>query len=834
MDEQGQAWFLKSKFPVFWPTCEGLDLPQEEFERYLTKFKNDAQLQQFSQDVEALERQVAEEKVVTDDGTDTFTLVSDQPSTTAEVRQILGEMDVDEDAPMDTNSLNTSASDESPDDGQGANTPIHNNPMDMPLSPGSGAGNKMLTENGAIAYRSTNNALLDLFTELEDVVSGPRLLELLCRAWNEDPLATLKIIFNARSIHLGKSSRHTFYRCAGWLAQYHPLTLVTNLQWLSRPVVEVKVPQKTKDDEDMVIVEPESDPDDRTRFDVRHGAAHGYWKDLLNILALSANGELDVLGNPREVLNIGDEDVAEKGQHRSRPRQNKTDVTEARHNAAIRAFTNNHTHHILHLTVARLFASQLQADLSLISKDSALEKREEMSLCAKWAPSLEGFHDKHTFIASSIAEIMFPPSFFPPLVVPQGDREVYLRHAREEYRRTLSALRTRLNVVEKDITAGTFADIHYDLVPSLAMRQYAPLFAEKDGDRFSEYLVQVKMGKKAISGAVLMPSVMVAEALAAGRGGQRIRGIGRGRGCRGGRDCRGGGRRRPALPTQQDLPGLVLDAQWNTLVQRVRDSGSLESCIAICDVSGSMWGPTFPDGTAPIHSAIGLSLLMAEVVTGPFGGAFIAFSSTPSLERINLKTTFREKVAKMEKSNWSMSTNLPSVFEDVILDMALKRRLAPEQMVKKVFIFSDMQFDAGTNPRYQSDTTFDIIKANFAKSGYEMPEVVFWNLAGGRAGFRPNAADDMFLRDPIAPKPVAMDAWGVAMVSGYSQGMMKVFMDKGMFDEEDVDGGEEMVMRETEDGEVVDVVKTGSKMDPVSLMRKAIGHKAYAMLKVVD
>ncbi|KAJ9129342.1 hypothetical protein NKR19_g10405, partial [Coniochaeta hoffmannii] len=82
--------------------------------------------------------------------------------------------------------------------------------------------------------------------------------------------------------------------------------------------------------------------------------------------------------------------------------------------------------------------------------------------------------------------------------------------------------------------------------------------------------------------------------------------------------------------------------------------------------------------------------------------------------------------------------------------------------------------------------------------------------------------------DPTAPKPVTAEQKGVAMVSGYSQGMLKVFMDGGQFGDDE----EEVVTVDGEDG--VEVVKRKKELDPVALMRRAIGHRAYEMLKVVD
>ena len=103
-----------------------------------------------------------------------------------------------------------------------------------------------------------------------------------------------------------------------------------------------------------------------------------------------------------------------------------------------------------------------------------------------------------------------------------------------------------------------------------------------------------------------------------------------------------------------------------------------------------------------------------------------------------------------------------------------------------------------------------------------MPEIVFWNLAGGRAGYTG-------VGDAIAPKPVGGEEQkGVAMVSGYSQGLLKVFMDKGLFEDE------EEVVETVEEEDGVKAVKKKESLTPEALMRKAIGHAAYGMLRVVD
>jgi hypothetical protein len=248
-----------------------------------------------------------------------------------------------------------------------------------------------------------------------------------------------------------------------------------------------------------------------------------------------------------------------------------------------------------------------------------------------------------------------------------------------------------------------------------------------------------------------------------------------------------------------------------------------------------MNSPVFKDKTTPIDSAIGLSLLLAEVAKPPFAGTFITFSENPRVEEVDLSKTLREKYWAMHRSEWGMSTNFVSVFEDLILPMALQNKLKQEDMIKRVFVFSDMQFNdaSSSDSRYYQgwaserpsswSTSFERIKAKFEKAGYELPELVFWNLAGGRAGYTGSGGD------PTAPKPVKADEDGTCLVSGYSQGLLKVFLEGGGFEEED----EEVVVEKDEEGNVTQKTKK-VKMTPLKIVQKAISHKAYEMLKVVD
>ena len=99
----------------------------------------------------------------------------------------------------------------------------------------------------------------------------------------------------------------------------------------------------------------------------------------------------------------------------------------------------------------------------------------------------------------------------------------------------------------------------------------------------------------------------------------------------------------------------------------------------------------------------------------------------------------------------------------MLLELAVSTSLAPEDMVKMVFIFSDMEFDCCGGTEYETD--YELIKRKFEKAGYQIPAIVFWNLRGGDRS-----------------KPVTSSQQNVALVSGFSGQMMKSFLEKGCFD----------------------------------------------------
>lgn len=164
-------------------------------------------------------------------------------------------------------------------------------------------------------------------------------------------------------------------------------------------------------------------------------------------------------------------------------------------------------------------------------------------------------------------------------------------------------------------------------------------------------------------------------------------------------------------------------------------------------------------------------------------------------------------------------------------------------MIKRLFIFSDMQFDDSFHGAPKDWTTDHMaITQAYEKAGYTVPEIVSYLLL-----LRWTFESHSTLTQPVLlssnfqvywnlqgvhdrSKPVTADQPGVALLSGFSPNLLKIFMES---DEEELRKQLEEFAIVGKDGEEVKKSEK-SAMNPVDVMMKAIGKKSFEGLKVLD
>ncbi|KAF7083920.1 hypothetical protein CFC21_087645 [Triticum aestivum] len=581
-----------------------------------------------------------------------------------------------------------------------------------------GAG-KALTENSSPTFVSSGDPCLDFFFHVVPGTPAASVASLLAAAWAADPVTALRLVANLRGVRgSGKSDREGFYAAALWLHARHPATLARNAASVAAFGYLKDLPELLH----RIVHGGKSTrtPGKKARLEAEgggfvrrggRGRGRGRWSGGSSGLKLRSEDHAPAPpdGASEERVAASLERDRELAAAAAVSRRAKRAEAAAR---ALEMYSRDSTYRSLHDRTADLFAELLAEDMRKLSVGNV----KDFSLAAKWCPSLDSSYDRSTLLCEAIARRLFPRGSSSELGDDLPDAH-YAYRARERLRRAaIVPLRAALKLPEVFISARAWESVVYTRVASVAMKNYKDLFLKHDAERFNAYLADVKSGKKRIAAGALLPHQII-ESL--------------------GEDGDDGG---------------VADLQWQRMVDDMRALGKLNSCVAVCDVSGSMSG-------LPMDVCIALGILVSELTDDPWRGRVITFSEQPNIHMIK-GDTLSEKTDFVRNMDWGMNTDFQAVF-DKILEVAVDAGLPAEKMVRRVFVFSDMEFDqASANPW---ETDYEAIVRKFSEAGYgaAVPEIVFWNLRDSKA------------------VPVMSGQKGVALVSGFSKNLLKLFLDGG-------------------------------------------------------
>ncbi|CAK0820286.1 unnamed protein product [Prorocentrum cordatum] len=428
-----------------------------------------------------------------------------------------------------------------------------------------------------------------------------------------------------------------------------------------------------------------------------------YWKSLLELVARVCEGPRRSL--ERDVAQAeGLKKRTEPGAERGARRRFRPGSRLERAEEALKRYDSDPLYRTLLEKVARLFAEQLREDLETMKAGG------RVGLRAKWCPSLYHSFDQRTLICESIARWLFPPTL---RQLEHASEREYAHRARGMLRGALGELREYTKSPERLMCQHRWPEINCQAVPALCMRNNADRFAEHDGPRFQVHLDKLTSGKVKANVGALLPHELLVESRA----------------------------------SDPKLPAELNQAQWESLVARVRGSGALAGCVAACDVSGSMQCQAGRDSTC-MDVAVALPLLLVEVTERPCARKLTTFHEDPSIITLPAARNLAKLDRFARRMPWGGSTNFCKVF-----DLLLRMDPPP----KRVFVFSDMQFSQAA----KGGTDLQTARELFRRAGKPLPEVAFWNLVGKRGA------------------PATAGEQGVALVSGFSAGMLRVLLLEG-------------------------------------------------------
>lgn len=587
------------------------------------------------------------------------------------------------------------------------------------------------TENGSGTFLSSGDPCLDFFFHVVPSTPPQTLTGFLNASWAHDPLTTLKLICNLRGVRgTGKSDKEGFYTAALWLHSLHPKTFACNVASFAEFGYFKDLPEiiyRLLEGSDVRQIQ-KAEWERRKRGGsgvVKKGIYSRRGRKFRMIMSRSRNckqqpkrrNKKPAVADTRElrVANAMQRNKLEKERASALRKEKKIDTAKK----AIARYSSDPDFRFLYDRVSDHFAECLKNDMKLYESGEVTK----ISLAAKWCPSIDSSFDRATLICESIARKVFPKTLYTEY---EGIEDAhYAYRVRDRLRKqVLVPLRKALELPEVYIGANRWDSLPYNRVASVAMKLYKDKFLMHDPERFKKYLEDVKAGKAKIAAGALLPHEIIG-----------------------------------SLDDPCDS-GQVAELQWKRIVDDLMQKGKLRNCMAICDVSGSMHG-------TPMEVSVALGVLVSELSEEPWKGKLITFSENPELQVLE-GDSLRSRTDFVGEMEWGMKTDFQKVF-DLILQVAVNGNLKPEQMIKRLFVFSDMEFDqASANPW---ETDYQVIVNKYKEKGYGsvVPEIVFWNLRDSRS------------------TPVLGTQKGVALVSGFSKNLLTLFLDnEGVINPEQV------------------------------------------------
>lgn len=279
------------------------------------------------------------------------------------------------------------------------------------------------------------------------------------------------------------------------------------------------------------------------------------------------------------------------------------------------------------------------------------------------------------------------------------------------FKRIVRMMRKKLKIVEVQMSTNRWSEIEYSAVPSRASMIYRDAFRKHDEGRYDEFINKAVRGEVKINSSTLYPYDLVEKIYVYG-----------------------------AVKNN-----ATVEAQWSQL-PNYAEPGT--NALVMADTSGSMRG-------RPLNTAIGLAIYFAERNKGAYHNMWMSFSSNPHIHMLK-GATLAQKLQNVDRYDWENNTDLHAAFK-LILKIAEENNVASEDMPKSLIVISDMEIDYCGNKEW---SFYDKIAAKFKKKGYDIPNIIFWNV---------NSRHDVFHAD--------YKRKGVQLCSGQSTTVFKQVMD---------------------------------------------------------
>lgn len=272
-----------------------------------------------------------------------------------------------------------------------------------------------------------------------------------------------------------------------------------------------------------------------------------------------------------------------------------------------------------------------------------------------------------------------------------------LGYSPKEYRRLLSSLRRKIDIVETNISRREYSKINYENLTELNIKKYKKAFLKNDKADYEKF--KLENPKKTFIFKSLENIIsIIRETL-----------------------------NNPGINSIEDM---YLKNLEYLIDKNIKDLNTFEDTLIINGIEGEL----IQNKNRYFDILISTILLYNKLNLNSFKNYYMSFKNNPKFNKLT-STDYIGNIKSISKNNINYNMDLNSAL-DLLLFTSIKKNLKPEAIPKSIIFIYNKSEDMSFN-----DLKF--ISEKWINSGFEMPKIKLWNLKDLSSKFSISYKDNM-------------------------------------------------------------------------------------------
>lgn len=257
-----------------------------------------------------------------------------------------------------------------------------------------------------------------------------------------------------------------------------------------------------------------------------------------------------------------------------------------------------------------------------------------------------------------------------------------LGYSPKEYRRLLSSLRRKIDIVETNISRREYSKINYENLTESNIKKYKKAFLKNDKENYEKFKLENPRKTFVFKSLENIISII---------------------------------REELNNPSINSIEDMYLKNLEYLIDKNIKDLNSFEDTLIINGIEGEL----MQNKNIYFDILISTILLYNKLNLNDFKNYYMSFKKNPKFNKLT-RTDYIGNIKSISKNNINYNMDLNSAL-DLLLFTSIKKNLKPEAIPKSIMFIYNKSEDMSSND-------LKCISEKWINSEFEMPKIKLWNL----------------------------------------------------------------------------------------------------------